>query len=67
MIKVPEVTDGQQKHTEISVTGGESERSFSSTQNAFCGYRIKMNNILLTDQLKTRRMLAAVHLSGKGK
>jgi len=51
-MEVPEVTDGQQEHTEVSVTEDESEWSFSSALRAFYGYRIRMNSILLTDQLK---------------
>ena len=67
-MEVPEVTDGQQEETEVSVTEGESERSFSSTLRAFYGYRIRMNSILLTDQLKkTQGILAIVHLFGKGR
>jgi len=53
-MEVPEVTDGQQEHTEVSATEGESEWSFSSTLRAFYGYRIRINRILLTDQLKRR-------------
>jgi hypothetical protein len=54
MIKVSKVADGQQQDTEVSVTEGESEWSFSSTHRAFCRYRIRMNSPLVTDQLKTQ-------------
>ena len=55
MVEVPEVADGQHKNTGVSDTVGGSERSLALTQVAFDGYRIKMNKILLRDQLTTTR------------
>lgn len=52
-MEVPEVTDGQQEGTEVSVAGGANECHPLARHRTFCGYRIRMNSILLTDQLKT--------------
>lgn len=54
MIKVPEVADGQQKDANISDTVSVSERSLAPTQLMFDEYRIRMNKILLRDQLTTK-------------
>lgn len=51
MVEVPEVADDQQHNADISVTVGGSERSLSPTWIGLIGYRIRMNKILLTDQL----------------
>lgn len=52
MVEVPKVADDQQENAEISGVEGENERSLPSPQITFIGYRIRINNNLLRDQLK---------------
>lgn len=55
MVEVPEVADGQQKDTDISGKRARVSDPLVSTSMAFDGYRIRINKILLRDQLTTGR------------
>lgn len=63
MMEVPEVTDGQQEHTEVSVTEGVSERSLYTEGILWIPYQDEQ--YFADRPAKTREILAIVHLFEK--